>query len=117
MERMTRYYEVKNGGDMTHLKAEVYYNIGGMALNGRYEKRGYYMSVSPVRREDIGNGYISERYVAYTGLKMLVVECGRKSQKKMNEAMEYFDTNILDFIYSRFTGYEIDTDNYETIAR
>ena len=44
----TRYYKA-NANDCTHIKAEVYYSIGGLNyFTYKQEQRGYYISISPV---------------------------------------------------------------------
>lgn len=49
---MKKYIEVKeNSAKVTHLKIELYYDLGGMNyFTGRAENRGYYLSVTPVER-------------------------------------------------------------------
>lgn len=105
---MVRYYKVNNSVGATHLKAEVYYNKGGHnVFNGKQEKRGYYISVSPVKRE---RG--CESYTAWTGLKQCVIEVKRASSKKANEADEYFETHIEDFIKAHFSSFDMEMENY-----
>lgn len=70
--------------DNLKTRIEVYYDIGSKD-EGR--RRGYYLSVSPVEMEDKG-GYIVETYTGYTGVKMLLLEVTRKSNKKYEEAIE-----------------------------
>ena len=88
MDRNTKYYELAdNAGHLTHIKTEVYYNLGGMNyFTGKAEKRGYYASASPVEKREH-----SESYVGFTGLKMLVKEVGRKSKKAEAEAVKEAD--------------------------
>ena len=74
--------------DQTELKIEIYYNKGGMNYyTSRAEKRGYYISVCPVIRTQIGN-ITTEQYTAFSGVKMLLKEVARKSDKAYNEAVE-----------------------------
>lgn len=102
-----KYYEVKNKPGVTHLKAEVYYSLGGYnVFNSRNEDRGYYMSIVPVKREDY-KGHILESFVAFSGMKQCVLPVHRKSQKKMDEAVEYFNDNILDFMNNHFGEFEV----------
>lgn len=109
-DRVVRYYKVKNKKETTYLKAEIYYALGGMNyFTSRNESRGYYLSVSPVERD---RGL--ESYTAFTGLKQLVLPVQRKSQKKMDEAITYFEEHVNDFIHSHFSEFEVDLDNYET---
>lgn len=105
---MIRYYKVNNNTQVTHLKAEIYYNKGGNnVFNGKTERRGYYMSISPVKRE---RGF--ESYTAWTGLKMCVLEVGRASSKKANEAEEYFKKYVEEFMKTYFNGFDVDMENY-----
>lgn len=63
---------------LTWLKVETYYNKGGEnVFTELQERRGYYLSVSPVKRE---RGF--ESYTAFSGLKLLLLEVGRKSPKQ-----------------------------------
>lgn len=68
------------------VKVEVYYNLGGMnCFTCKEERRGYYVSVSPVERVNRG-GYITETCAAYSGYKVLLKEVKRKSKKAEMEA-------------------------------
>lgn len=110
---MTRYYKVNNNSKVTHLKAEIYYSLGGHnVFTYKNETRGYYMSISPVERSD-KYGYTMESYTAFTGLKMCVLPVQRKSQKKMDEAITYFEEHILEFMKNHFGEFDVDTENYE----
>lgn len=86
---MTNYIPLPpNDMKATHLKVEVYYNLGGFnAFTYKEEKRGYYLSVSPVEKQR-RDGYSSESYTAFTGRKLLVKEVKRKSDKAMHVAIE-----------------------------
>ncbi len=79
-------YIEKNG---LTLKVEVYYHLGGMNyFSGGSEKRGYYLSVSPVTINKNNEGKIvGETYTAFTGVKFLIKEVARKSEKTFNEAL------------------------------
>ena len=112
----TRYYRViKNNSNTkaTHLKAEIYYSLGGMNyFSSKVESRGYYISVSPVEREVKQYGTM-ERYTAFTGLKQCVIPTERKSKKKAEEALRYFEEHIEEFMKNYFGEYEVDLENYE----
>lgn len=112
MDNYKRYYEVKENHSntkATHLKAEVYYNLGGQNFfTGREERRGYYISISPVVKSDN-----FESYAAFTGLKVCILEVKRKSQKKFEEAKSKFTDTIEDFIKNQFSEFEVDFSNYE----
>lgn len=112
-----RYYKVYNCPNVTHLKAMIEYSLGGYnCFTSKTESRGYYMSISPVERSD-KYGFITETYAAFTGLKQCVLPVQRKSQKKMNEAVEYFEQHILEFMQQYFGEFDVDTKNYEEKER
>ena len=113
-DKVVRYYKIKgNDSRATHLKAEIYYSLGGTnVFTYKNEPRGYYMSISPVTREN--KGYCTmESYTAFSGLKQCVLTVTRKSQKKMDEAIAYFEEHILEFMQNNFSGFDVDTENYE----
>jgi hypothetical protein len=79
---MKKYIE-RNGQT---LKVEVYYSLGGLNyFTGRQEKRGYYLSVTPVEIEDHG-GYRTETVTLFSGVKELLKEVTRRSKKAETEA-------------------------------
>ena len=50
---MKKYIEIKNAPGITHLKIELYYDLGGYnCFTGKNEPRAYYLSVTPVERSD-----------------------------------------------------------------
>jgi hypothetical protein len=112
-DRVTRYYKIKNGNrNATHLKAEVYYALGGVNyFTYKNEPRGYYLSVIPVEIAD-RNGYVMESFTAFSGTKWIVLPVQRKSQKKFSEAIAYFETHINEYI-SKFSDFEVDLESYE----
>lgn len=82
-DRRTELIEVKEG-QATHLKIEIYYSLGGWNyFTGEKERRGLYLSVSPVSREKVGNGY-AESYSAFSGTKIFLKEMKRFSQKTLD---------------------------------
>ena len=84
-------YEKIEGTEDKYLKFEVFYEKGGMNyFNGQTEKRGYYGSVRVVERKDEGRGYISESFMMFSGTKVLLLEVGRKNDKKYQESIELF---------------------------
>lgn len=86
MQKKTRMVPVESG-PATHLKIQLYYSKGGMNyFSGTTERRGIYLSVSPVSVFQ-GNGYTTETYTGFSGVKELVEECARFNPKRF-EAME-----------------------------
>lgn len=84
---MKKYIEVKENRNATHLKIEVYYNLGGMNyFTGKPEARGYYLSVSPVSRSRTDYGATLESYTAFSGIKECIKTVTRKSVKAEAEA-------------------------------
>ena len=71
----------------THIKVEVFYTKGGINyFTGTNERRGIYLSISPVKLTIYEGGGRSEGYVAFTGVKQFVTELKRANDKKLNEA-------------------------------
>jgi hypothetical protein len=68
------------------LKIETRYNLGGYnVFTYKPEARGYYLSVSPVKRFDL-NGVAMESYTAFSGVKVCVLEVTRQSKKAAERA-------------------------------
>lgn len=108
---MKKYIEVKeNPAKVTHLKIELYYDLGGMNyFTGRAENRGYYLSVTPVERGMRDGGFISESYTAFTGIKQNIKQVTRKSAKAESEAEKLAADamdNLIDYVCKK-NGLEI----------
>ena len=89
----------------TFLKCELYYSLGGLNyFTYKTEPRGYYASVSPVTREDLGNGCIMEGYASFTGIKRFLIECQRKGKGAEAKALEVYEQNKQELL-QRFTEY------------
>ena len=106
---MKRYYALKDNGQKENfLKAELYYSKGGLNVwTYKTEPRGYYLSVTPVER---GNGM--EGFTMFTGIKILVKEVSRKSEKAEAEAEAMFDQvvwELINAVLSKY-GYELETE-------
>lgn len=61
---------------ITHIDVEVYYTKGG-------SKRGYYISVKPVTRDEI-----MVSYIMFTGIVKLLLETSRFSAKQFEQAVQ-----------------------------
>jgi len=73
---------IKNEKNITHLKVELYYDLGGANyFTGTNEARGIKLSISPVNREVRENGIAVESYMAFSGFKKLVKEMSRYNKK------------------------------------
>lgn len=84
---MKTYLKLKdNELKATHLKIETYYSLGGMNyFTYKIEERGYYLSVVPVER---GNGM--EGFVAFSGIKQLILPVKRQSKKAEEESEKLY---------------------------
>lgn len=114
MTNVIRYYLVINNTEVTHLRADFSYQLGGYNMfTGRYEARGYYMGVVPVKITDDGD-WITESFLCSSGKKKCILEVARKSQRKSDEAFVYFDASINDFIMNYFDEFEVYLGEYVT---
>lgn len=67
------------------LKVELYYSKGGMNyFTGTNERRGLYLSVTPVEKKTYEWGGSSEGFVAFSGVKKFVKEMARFNQKQLD---------------------------------
>ena len=79
-----REYDASGNGDINKVRIEVYYNVGGANyFTGRSEARGYYISIQPLK---VGKNFTS--FTGFTGVKELVEEANRFSQKKLESIAE-----------------------------
>ena len=93
MEHIKKEY-IKTNQEKQFLKCELYYSLGGMNyFTGRAEARGYYVSVSPVKRETRDYGVTTESYAAFSGWKKCVVQCARKGKKAEAEALAAYEAS------------------------
>lgn len=106
---MKKYFAVnENSKGITHIKCEVYYSLGGMNyFTYKQEGRGYYASVTPVeRREENYNGhpFVTEGFMAFSGIKQLVKEVSRKSDKAMQTAEKIAETvfpSLIEYVCNK----------------
>jgi len=71
-------------------EVKLYYTLGGWNhFTSQEERRGYYLSVTPVQVnfDDEGN-VVSRTTRMFSGVKELLVEVNRKSKKREEEALE-----------------------------
>lgn len=70
-----------NEFNQEHLEVEVFYSLGGMNyFSGRVEPRGYWVSVQPMTKTRMCSSF-----VGFTGVKGLIREAHRFSQKTLEE--------------------------------
>jgi hypothetical protein len=91
-------------GDANHvLRVSVYYKKGGMNyFTGNVEKRGLYLSVSPLEIEDYENGYKTTIYTAFSGVATCVKELKRYSEKQLNKYVP--DKDLIDKMITQILG-------------
>jgi hypothetical protein len=69
----------------------LFYSLGGINyFSGENNRRGIYLSVTPVTLSDNG-GFTSESSVMFSGLKMLLKELKRFSKKELDGLKEYLE--------------------------
>lgn len=94
MKRYKNYIETTEFPSNTHLEVNVYYDKGGMNyFNGRAEARGFYLSVTPVKKE---RGCVS--MVLGSGYKKLISIVNRYSEKQHDIAIEKSRDSVQELI-------------------
>lgn len=97
-------YIKAEGTGVNNLCVELYYNLGGINyFNYKTEPRGYYLSVKPVERTT-KDGYITESYAMFSGVKQLVKEVARKSAKSAEQAKqeaEKLEKTLIEYVCER----------------
>ena len=88
MQKHEKYIEREDLIDATHLQVSVFYDKGGMNyLSGQTSPRGFYLSVTPVTKE---NRMVS--FTMFTGMKRLLHQVNRYTDKQFNHALEISQT-------------------------
>lgn len=84
MERHIQgYVSVSGNPDCTHLKVVVSFRQGGLNYwDYKQEEKGYYLSVSPVKREN-HDGYSTETSTLFTGYKSFIQTANRFNRKQL----------------------------------
>lgn len=86
MEYIIKKYVRCEGKEVNYISLEMYYSLGGINyFTYKTERRGYYVSVTPLMRT---SHY--ESYIGFSGHKMLVLECKRQSKKLAEVAATHF---------------------------
>lgn len=84
MQKYEAYIERSDLKDATGLEVSVAYSKGGMSyFSGQVSPRGFYLSVTPVTK---GNGMVS--FTMFSGIKRLLLEVNRYSDKQFDRAVE-----------------------------
>lgn len=99
METIIKEYETIDGQS---LRIEMYYDLGGYSFaTHREKKRGYYISVTPVKIEH-KEGYTLEYADAFSGASCLLVEVTRKSKVNAEKARKLYFENykqrLIDYV-------------------
>ena len=97
---MKNYIPVQENSNVTHIKVEVKYDLGGYSFATYREKpRGYYLYVTPVKREE-KYGCMMESFTAFTGYSYFLKDVKRKSAKAEAEA-ESIAKTVMDQMISK----------------
>lgn len=94
-------------GEFTHLKLVISYNKGGVNYwTYKNEKRGYYVSVTPVTRgENFESAYL------FSGYKFLTAETSRYSEKQLKLAAANIDNwklfEVITFLYTELKKWKL----------
>ena len=82
----------------TDIKYNVFYDLGGFNyFNGQRNRRGYYLSVTPVTRVQEG-AYNTESFGLFKGTKYFLspTELKRSSAKAEAEARKFISAELID---------------------
>lgn len=95
---LKRYIPIPETEYCNCMKVEIYYTLGGYNVwNYKVDPRGFYLSITPMMRE-LKDGYVSETYSAYTGLRQLLLQVERRSKRTetiaVNEAAKILNPLI-----------------------
>ena len=83
---MKMYIPVEGKEKVNFIKVRTFYDLGGVNyMTGGTNKRGYYVSCTPVFKED-RNGYEVESMTLGSGYKQLCKEVTRQTKKAAAEA-------------------------------
>lgn len=101
---MKKYIKIE-GTENQFLKVRVYYELGGRNYwSGGIDARGYYLSVQKVTLEQ-SNGFTSESFmIGSGGVRSLLVEVKRQSDKAKRQAEELAKSKEADLISSVLGG-------------
>ena len=115
----TKYYHIKGTIKATdagigkandnYVKAEVYYDEGGMSLfTYKNNPRAYWMSVHKVGRGKDSCGYWESTTIFGGGYKSLIKEVGRQSKKAEAEAVAHYDAHIDEYVKQAYPDLELE---------
>jgi|GEM_PF-3042796 len=89
MERHIQgYVSVTGNPECTHLKVVVSFRQGGLNYwDYKQEEKGYYLSVTPVKREN-HDGYSTETSTLFTGYKSFIQTGNRFNRKQLTQLFQ-----------------------------
>jgi hypothetical protein len=92
---MYKEYKEVNGQEF---KITVDYNKGGINyFSGNTIERGYYLNVTPVKREH-KDGYTTETFAVFSGISKFLLPVARQSSKQLDKAIESSKSYIDELI-------------------
>ena len=97
---MKKYVKIEETKNVNYIKIELSYNLGGKNVwTGEEEARGYYIFLTPVKRDGC-----CESFEAFSGVKKLIKPVKRQSAKAQAEAEEAAaleEAVMLDYVCSK----------------
>ncbi len=110
-----RWYFDMDAKRFKHVKMTVYYSKGGYNyFTSETNRRGYYVSITPVTIHFRDSGFMSEESVLMggdSGGKLLIEETTRFNAKKMPEMVERGKELIVPFFEQMLAKYETEQSN------
>ena len=96
---------IKTSEEGKELKVTLTYQKGGYNhFHGTEEKRGYYVGIQPIEIQRMDNGVQIESFMMFSGVKRLVHEVKRQSDKGYNEALaksEGVEKELIEYICNK----------------
>ena len=94
---------IQGNEDVNNDKVTLNYNEGGMNYSTyKTEQRGLYLVVKPVKLEE-GNGFTSESFMMFSGIKALVLPMKRFNQKMLDTFVPDAETEkkLIDYVINQ----------------
>ena len=98
LQSKSKVYAPTDMDGVTDIKYNVFYDLGGFNyFNGERNRRGYYLSVTPVTRAQ-ERGYSTESFGLFKGTKYFLSpdELKRSSAKAEAEARKFISAELID---------------------
>lgn len=85
---------IPTNADGKFIEVELYYHKGGLnVFTYKQEARGYYIRICPV---EVKGNMVS--FVAFSGTKVCILECSRKSAKAEREAVAMVNNECAELL-------------------